>query len=67
MARRGPDDAQRRAELRNDVGTRVMQAALQLHYAAHVLGRDATADETTARLRGFADTLHDLGKRIKRG
>lgn len=47
----------------DDVAARIMAAADQLHYAAHLLG-DAPA---ARRLRRIAEVLHQVARDLKRG
>lgn len=59
MVRSESDDERRAA-----AAARVIEAATQLHYAAHILGDN---DDAARRLRLLADVVHDLGQSLKRG
>lgn len=57
-------DERRGQRVDRDVGERIVDAALRVHYAAHLLGPERPE---TVQLRFLADALHDLGKALKRG
>lgn len=50
--------------LEREAGERLVDAAVHVHYAAHLLGPDRPEAH---QLRYLADLLHDLGNALKRG